>query len=402
MSAGHRSERPEANEADTEAGSTRLLTGELLFILMTTALFGLPFSAFFLFPKFLATEFAAAPSTIGGLNAVTMFFSVLFMPVIGAQVDKRGRKPFGFAGAGLLSLASVGFLFVDSIGPLLWVLRAMQGVAFTLFYLALSTLTTDLAPARRLGQAIGLFGGVMIATNALGPAVAEWLAHEFGWSAVFIATAISGGLACLATVFVRERPHQHVAEAPTTMWALVQRSGMRRALVVAILAGCAMGTLFTFYQPWALSEGIPQVSVFLIAFAVTAMFVRFGLGGLADRLGRMRVATMSLFVYIGAPFSLLWVDTVGLLLPGALLGLSHGLFFPALNAVALDYAAVRERGKAMAAYHGAFNVGFAGSGYLMGFLAAAAGYPIVFCLAGICCLIGFGLLVSAPRSAASA
>ncbi len=107
-------------------------------------------------------------------------------------------------------------------------------------------------------------------------------------------------------------------------------------------------------------------------------------------------------MYIGAPFSLLWVDTVGLLLPGALLGLSHGLFFPALNAVALDYAAVRERGKAMAAYHGAFNVGFAGSGYLMGFLAAAAGYPIVFCLAGICCLIGFGLLVSAPRSAASA
>jgi predicted MFS family arabinose efflux permease len=281
---------------------------------------------------------------------------------------------------------------------LLWLLRSLQGLAFTLFFISLSTLATDLAPPQRMGQAIGLFGGVMISTNALGPALAEWTALHHGWNAVFVGTASSSLLAALLTTRIAERPHAHAEEAPTTMWAMVTRSGLRRVLVVASLAGCAMGTVFTFYQPWALARGITHVSTFLVGFAGCAMFVRFGLGGLADRLGRQRVATVSLSFYVAAPLALIWVDTVGLLVAGCLLGLSHGLFFPALNAVALDYASPRERGKAMAAYHGGFNIGFAGGSYLLGFVAAAQGYPVIFAVAAAGCVVAFAMLAAAPRA----
>jgi len=358
-----------------------LLTRHFALILLATALFGMAFSAYFLFPKFLATELHADPPTIGGLSAITMFVSVLFTPVVGVQIDRRRRRPFSTLGAVLFAVAGAGMVVADHVGPLMWLLRALQGVAFTLFFISLSTLAVDLAPPKRMGQAIGLFGGVMISTNALGPALAEWGAHAFGWPSVFAATGVAAVLAALLTLLIAERPHEHVEEAPTRMLALVTRAGLRRMLVVAMLAGATMGTLFTFYQPWALTLGLERVSGFLIGFAGCAMVVRFGLGGLADRLGRLRVATVSSFFYIAAPLLMIRVDVAGLVLTGCLLGLAHGLFFPALNAVALDHATSRERGKAMAAYHGAFNIGFAGGSYLLGFLVVATNYPTIFALA---------------------
>ena len=375
----------------------KLLTGHFALILVAIALFGMAFSSYFLFPKFLATELRADPPVIGGLSAITMFVSVLFTPIVGVQIDRRRRRPFSTLGALLFALAGAGMVVADHVGPLMWALRALQGAAFTLFFISLSTLAVDLAPAKRMGQAIGLLGGVMISTNALGPALAEWGAHAFGWPSVFAATSVAAALAALLTLCIVERPHEHVEEAATRMLALVTRPGMRRVLVVAMLAGATMGTLFTFYQPWALMQGIERVSGFLIGFAGCAMVVRFGLGGLADRLGRLRVATVSAFFYIAAPIMMIRVDIAGLVLTGCLLGLAHGLFFPALNAVALDHASRRERGKAMAAYHGAFNIGFAGGSYLLGFLVVATSYPAIFALAGAGCATGFVLLATAHR-----
>ena len=137
-----------------------------------------------------------------------------------------------------------------------------------------------------------------------------------------------------------------------------------------------------------------HVSTFLVAFAASAMIVRLGLGGLADRLGRLQVATVALFLYIAAPVSLIWLNIYGLFFCGAILGLAHGLFFPALNAVALGYTSDAERGKGMAAFHGAFNVGFAAGSYLLGFIVVSTGYPTIFVIAGGTCTVAFLLLAS--------
>jgi MFS family permease len=383
--------------ANAEIQGLPLLTPQFALLLLATAIFGLSFSTYFLLPKFLAVELAADAVTIGGVGALSMLASVVTMPFIGVQVDRHGRKFFGFIGAALFSIASVGFLWVDSIGPLLLILRVLQGSAFTLFYVSLSTLATDISPAERLGQAIGMFGAVMISTNAIGPALAEWGAAEYGWSAVFGATVCAAVLSAGLTLFIWEKPRAHDRHNSTSMLQVLKRPGLQRVLIVAVMVGWSMGAMYTFYQPWALSRGIDQVSSYLIAFAICAMLVRAGLGGLADRLGRLRVATVALFFYMAAPFSLIWLDLFGLFLTGAFLGLAHGLFFPALNAVAIDCTLENERGKGMAAYHGAFNIGFAAGSYVLGYVAMLTSYPTIFAIAGVSCFAAFVLLTTVPR-----
>lgn len=377
-----------------------LLTPQFVLLLVTSAMVGLSFSTYFLLPKYLAVELRAGAATIGGVTAVTLLASVVGMPVGGVQIDHHGRRPFIVMGALLFAAASAGFLFVDRVGPLLWSLRVVQGVAWPFFYLGLSTLATDLAPRSRMGEAIGLFGAVMISTNALGPALAEWGAHAFGWQAVFGATVVAGLLAAVLTRWLVEphRPPSH--EVSTTFRALVARPGLRRVLLVTALVGWTFSSMFTFYQPWALACGFQEVSLYLVAFSVCAMAMRVGLGGVADRFGRLRVAKLILLLYCVAPLSLVWLPSLGLALTGALLGIAHGIFFPALNAVAVEFSAENERGKAMGAYNTAFNLGFASGSYLLGHVAIMTGYPTVFVIAAATCVTACAVLAStaAPGS----
>ena len=380
--------------------SQPLLTPQFVLLLVTTSIIGLSFSTYFLLPKFLAVELTADAATIGGLSAVSLLASVICMPIAGVQIDRHGRRLFVCTGALLFAGACAGYLVIDRVGPLLWALRLLQGLAWPLFYLALSTLATDIAPKARMGQAIGVFGAIMISTNALGPALAEWGARLFGWKAVFGATVAAALLAALFSRFLREQHRPQAREETTTMLELVQRPGLKRVLIVTVMVGWTFGSMFTFYQPWALASGFEQVSTFLVAFAGCAMVVRVGLGGIADRLGRMRVAQATLLLYVAAPLSLIWLPTLGLLLTGGLLGIAHGMFFPAFNAVAVDFALESERGKAMAAYNGAFNIGFAAGSYLLGYIAIATSFPTIFLISAVICAVAFVLLVSQGRATA--
>jgi MFS family permease len=86
----------------------------------------------------------------------------------------------------------------------------------------------------------------------------------------------------------------------------------------------------------------------------------------------------------------------GLALLGMGLGVAHGFFYPALNSLAIGGTPSEERGKVMALFQGAFNVGFSGAALGFGWLADAIGYPPVFVVGSLCALVALGLLVLTP------
>ncbi len=360
---------------------TGLAEPRFLALLAITTLFGLSFSTYFLLPKFLSVELAADPVTIGGVTTIFWLASALVVPFTGQQIDRRGRRLFAGIGGLLLACSCAGFVWIDSVGPLIWMLRIAQGVGFTLFYVAVATLVADLSPPERLGQALGLFGAVMIFTNAAGPAFAEWASVRFGWTPVFAATSLSALLAALGSRLIREPAISHPEGSRTSLMQVLRRPGMTPVIIVSTLIGWVFGTLFTFYQPWALSLSIPQVSGYLVAYAVAAVAMRILAGNAADRLGRVRTVRAMLFLYVLAPLSVIWIDRLGLAAAGAILGLVQGIYYPALNAIAIELATAAERGKVMAAYNGAFNLGVSAAGMTLGHLVAASGYLAVFTLA---------------------
>ncbi|MGH7820791.1 MAG: MFS transporter, partial [Candidatus Binatia bacterium] len=149
--------------------------------------------------------------------------------------------------------------------------------------------------------------------------------------------------------------------------------------VVIVLAGLVFGTVFSFQPAFALELGRARVRGFFVAFAAAAIVVRVFFGHVPDRFGRHRVATLSLALYALGTLALTVVHPLLLEPLGAVFGFAHGLFYPAMNAMAVTAVRRHERGRIMAIFTGAFSLGI-GVTTVLGFAVERLGYPPVFLL----------------------
>lgn len=382
-----------SEESGGEPPSSALLTPDFVRVMGAQLAIGFGFSLYFLLPKYLATELHAGPTTIGTVMSMSLAAAVATTPMMGALLDRFGRRlPMALSGL-LVVAASLGMLRVHEVGATLYALRLVQGIGFALGFNAAAALVADIAPFGRLGQAMGLLGTASLITNAVAPALFESVAARWGWAPVFAAASATGLITLLLT-FSLPRP---AAQSFSTSTPVAAPSLTSSRLNAATLAnGAAFGTLISFTQPFALARGAERVSTYLVGYTLGALVVRIALGSLADRIGRQRVAQWALFAY-GAVALLTSLLEPGLLLPlGVLFGAAHGFLYPALAALAADGASPERRGRSLANLNAAFN---SGAGLAMlggGWVAHAAGYPVLFGLVGFITLTSVLSLSASP------
>jgi MFS family permease len=241
-------------------------------------------------------------------------------------------------------------------------------------------LIVEVTPPERFGQALGLLGAANLATNALGPAIAEPLAVDQGWRAVFLLSAACSCLAALGSVALRE-PERAGAESKVS--PRLNEPRQLGLLYASMVVGIAFGTLVTFYQPLALAIGITEVRDLFIGYTLTALGVRVLFGAWLDRFDRRRVAAIAASMYALVVFATAALQPGWLFSLGLGLGLAHGALYPVLSALFIEGSEVRVRGALMTYFGGAFNLGMVLSTLGFGVLAERAGYRSVFILAGL-------------------
>jgi predicted MFS family arabinose efflux permease len=304
----------------------------------------------------MAKELHATASEIGRVSTVYGLASVVAIPFLAWALDRGSPRRLIMTAAFALSASACGYLAVDRVGPFLLMLRLVQGLAWALTFTAGMMMTTSLAPAERLAQAIGFYGSANLAMK--------------GFAGFLVARGLPE--------IVNGR-----AESTTGMWSLASRPQSLWMAAVGTLWGAAFGAMFTFSQPFALELGITHVRGFFIAYTAAALFSRLGIGSLADRAGRLRVSVGALSLYATVVLSMQHLRPGWLTPIGGFFGFAHGLFFPAFSALTLARLPNVDRGKLTALSNGAFCGGMALSGALFGPLAEHSGYPRVFLVAGL-------------------
>lgn len=380
------------------------LSADLVRVLGAASVWGFAFSTFYLLPKFLAQELHAGPSEIGVTVGVFSIATVVATPFAGWVVDRFPRRYAMVAGAVLMAVAAAGFLGVHALGLLLDGLRVVQGLSYALVVTAVGTLVADVVPRAKLNQALGLSGSSMLVMNAVAPAVAEPLAAAAGWPVVFALAAFAAAAAAVLAAGVREPSATHAAVATGGMRALFAQRITRHYGIVIALSGAAFGAVFSFEPAVALALGRNRVGGFFVAYATAAIVVRVGFGGVPARLGSYRVARGALALYALVVLGLAFAGPYALEPLGALFGIAHGLFYPAINAIAVTAVRAHERGRMVAVFTGAFAAGLAAGSTLLGHLAAVGGYAWVFVVAAAGVVAALAILCASPplRAAGSA
>lgn len=153
------------------------------------------------------TEHGVDLATLGVVVAAWPAARLVGEPVFGWLADRTRRVPLMVAG----NVAAAIFLFLPLVlvGPAAFiVLRALAGLATSVYDPAARAYISDATPADRRGEAFGLYGAAQMGGLLLGPAIGGLGAAAFGGVGfIFWFGGVSSLVAAAAiAIRVRERP----------------------------------------------------------------------------------------------------------------------------------------------------------------------------------------------------
>jgi len=359
-------------------------------------------NAFVLLPLYIQ-RLGGTEAQIGVVMGMYNAAGIFCQPLVGAWVDRLGRRPFMVFGISLVVLASLGFALFASL-PVFAVLRIFQGIGFSAFFVANYTMVVDLVPPERRGWALGIFGISGLLSTALSPLAGEFVIRSFGFQAFFAMTTVLALAALAVTLRIRESGaalagHARGAQAIRESLAEILRPHM----ALAFFFGLGTGTIFTFLPTFGELLGVSNLALFYTAYAGAAMLVRALGGGLSDTLGRRAVIVPSMLVQalatgmlaalallIGARATIPVLPF--LFLSGLLAGGAHGFLYPALAALLMDQTAEARRGSVVGIFSSVFLAGNALGSVVFGYVSHGWGYGIMW--SGLTVLLVAGFLVS--------
>jgi MFS family permease len=330
-------------------------------------------------------------SQIGFIIGLFAVSSMVVKPVAGWAADRWGRKPLMLAGAALFACSSALYGWSVTLGALIAV-RIVHGVGMGLFPAASASMVSDLAPAERRGEAMGLWGAASNVALALGPLGAVWLSDRWGFGWLFAFSAAVALTALLLTGLLRETLGAPL-RVPFGFSSLLSPAVAFPCVIVFCLMA-SYGVQAAFLPIYAQARGA-NPGVFFLVLALVVAVIRGWAGQVSDRIGRAPVAATGMVLVTASLATLVAGGGLGALaLAGVLYGIGFGAAQPALMAWTVDLAAPAERGKAMGTYYTALELGIASGAIGFGMVLARSSFPMMFTAAGVLTLAGAALALA--------
>lgn len=359
-----------------------LLTRAFVLVALANFFQGVAFNLFLHLPGFLR-ELGAGAALIGWITSITAVAALGVRPQVGKVMDTRGRRGVILAGNALNVVAVAAYLAVDNIGPFVFAVRIVHGLAEALLFTSLFTVAADLVPESRRTEGLALFGVSGMLPTSVGGVLGDFVLARADYHALFgVALALS--LVALVLSWPLVDPPRASASAADEARPLGFRAvlGARDLLPLWWIAGVfttALTSVFVFLKLFVEVTGVGSVGGFFTAYAGTAIALRVLAGWLPDRVGPKRVLFPAL-VSLAVGFLVLGLarSEEAVWAAGVLCGIGHGYTFPILFSLVVTRARATDRGTAMAIYTGLFDLGVLIGGPSLGAAVERMGFTFMF------------------------
>ena len=196
------------------------------------------------------------------IDAYTLVLASLLM-LSGSTGDRIGRRKVFQIGLSLFGLGSLLCAVAPSL-ELLIVARVLQAIGGSMLNpVAMSIIRNVFVNPRERAQAIGVWGGVIGISMALGPVVGGALVDSVGWRAVFIVNVPIALLAIALTALYVPESRAPRARRPDPVAQLLVILGLA-SLTYSIIEAPSAG--------WTSAQTLALFAVAIIAFASLALY----------------------------------------------------------------------------------------------------------------------------------
>lgn len=369
---------------------------------VTNFFFFLSLNCFVLLPLYIH-RLGGTEVEIGLVMGLYSAVGIVCQPLVGPWIDALGRRPFMMLG---VSLVLVSELLAAVAGAIPWLalVRALQGLGFSAYFVASFAYVIDLVPPARRGWALGIYGVSGLAATAVAPLIGEFVIRTLGFRPLFL---LALALAVVAAALIWRLREPARGEAGPVRGFESARGGieaiLQREMGVTVFFGLGSGTIFAFLPTFAESLGVATLALFYTAYASAAMGVRVFGGRLIDTHGRRAVIVPSMFVQAAATALLAAVGLLvtrtsrtpvvpSLLLAGLMSGGAHGFLYPGLAALVTDHTPPARRAVVVGVFSAVFLAGQASGAFAFGYVTHAVGYGLMW--AALTALLVGGSLLS--------
>lgn len=328
-------------------------------------------------------RFQASDSAAGFASAGFILGAVVSRLTTGKFLDFIGRRRLVLVA--MFAYILIGFAYIPAGNlTLLITLRLLHGVAFGAGNTALVASVQSVIPHTRRAEGNGYFATATTLSTALGPFVAVMLSQTYGFSMVFVLSALLGVAGAIAGWFftVKEREPSPEERADLRSWRLgtfISREALPLSVTIGI-GGFAYSVVLSFLTVHAESLGIPEAaSGYFVAYAISSLLARMFAGRIQDRYGDNSVVYPSLVCFVIGMALLWWGTTTPVFLSaGILLGLGFGSLLPALLAAVVNRSTPSKVGVVTSTFYLVLDLGSGTGPIVFGAVATALGFGHMF------------------------
>ncbi len=316
-------------------------------------------------------------SSLGGgehkglIIALFTVTALISRPFSGKLADRIGRKPVIMAGSLVCFVCSMLYPFLTTVFGFLF-LRLVHGFSTGFTPTGQTAYISDIIPADRRGEAMGLLGTAGTLGMAGGPALGGWLSSLYSLDVMFFCSSAFAILSSLIVFSIKETVTERHPVSHRLLKIEKKDLFEPRVLAPCLVMGLcayAYGNLFTVMPDFGALMGIQNKGLLFTYFTVASFLIRLVAGRASDRIGRVKVLRISTALMA---LSMAWValaDTKLMLIIGAsLYGLAQGATSPTLLAWAADLSDPEYKGRGVASLYIFMEFGIGIGAFLSGLI----------------------------------
>jgi len=386
------------------------LINMLIFFGFQMAMAGMPLYVFSL---------GANDFIVGIVTTIGAAAALMIRPFSGIIVDRFSRRNVLVAGLIVMVLSTLGYAAFPFIGTIL-LLRVLHGVGWGLSSTAISTLAADVIPKSRFAEGMGYFGLVTSLAMVIAPALAVMLILKSLAVELFVVAAGSVVIGLVFSVFQLPKGAQtagtQIMDAQTTgeqtmdaqptieipdtkglsirkkVADFIEKFFEKKAYLpaVTILLIClAFAPIATFIAIHGLEQGVEDIPVYFIVYAVVIMITRPPIGKIIDKVGFFIPGILSMLSVAVSMIMIAFADNLFMFcLAGVFAGLGVGTAMSTMQTMAVTAVPPRRRGVATSTYLFGIDAGMGLGALVAGFIAIRFGYSIMYILMAAFPIIG--------------
>ncbi len=356
-------------------------------------------SFFILFPIYLK-GLGAAESYIGLMNNLDKLLVIIGSVYTGTLIHRHDRIRLLRLGYCILFIAYAVYPFITTLSWLVPAVRILHGAGFAVAMVLGTTIVFECVPRERATEAIGIYGITGAITNAVSPAIGEFLLgqgvqHRYIFLISVTLVALSLGLTFYMS---RLHPVLDVSNGKNLDGTLRLFRDRRYLLFSAatFIFGGAFGVIITFFPNFVRTTTDLSFSVFFLLYIAVLILIRFTGLRTIERAEKRNLFVAVFVIGAGMNFFMNAMDSLAMmLLVGVMYGVTHGVLYPVLNAHLVGLVEEGDRGKSNAVFTALFNGGMMAFAFGLGFLIDFTGtYTAAFNVAGGAFLLGAALLAT--------